>query len=223
MSYIGSSKIGKMPIGSTGIQKTYLGSDLVYRERLPSGYTELQYVTTDSNAYIDTGISGATDLEIYTEFYVNNYIQYAAIYGNWEDDNHVSNRAILLNQTALYVAGGANGGTQVNNFTIGAKHSLNVTSQRANLDGVNTALQTASLTANNNNICLGNRSLTNPTTRDIGLRLYSFSIRKNGVRVANYIPCKRDSDSAIGFYDFVSDSFKPSDTSTPFVAGPELS
>lgn len=56
-----------MPIGSTEIQKTYLGSDLVYQGGLPSGYTELQYVTTDSNAYIDTGIAGATDLEIYTE------------------------------------------------------------------------------------------------------------------------------------------------------------
>lgn len=223
MLYIGTHKIGSVYLGSVGVGKVFLGNDLVFQGGLPAGFTQLQYVSTDSTAYIDTGIAGATDLEIHTEFYVNNYIQYAAIYGNWVDDNHVSNRTILATQVALFVAGGANGGTQVGRFTLGSKHTLNVTSQRANLDGVNTTLSAASLTANTNNICLGNRSLTNFITRDIGLRIYSFSIRKNGVYVVNYVPCKRDSDSAIGFYDFVSGSFKPSDTSTPFVAGPELS
>lgn len=40
-----------------------------------------------------------------------------------------------------------------------------------------------------------------------GGSIYGFIIKKDGVKLADYVPCRRDSDSAYGLYDLVSDSF----------------
>ena len=61
MSYLGTTKIGKMYLGSTEIAKAYLGTDLVFQKGgTPPLYTEVDYIETDGVAYIDTGIAGTT-------------------------------------------------------------------------------------------------------------------------------------------------------------------
>ena len=187
---------------------------------LPAGFTELAYVSTNSSAYIDTGIAGATDLEITTKFYVGTYIMYGFVYGNHIDDSYHANRALLTGQTQLTVGGGLNTSQAVNGFSLSAVHTLVVNSTTAILDGVSTSIASESGSSNSNNICLGNRSLDNPVDRNIGLRIYSFEIKKNGTTVLNLVPAMRDSDDAVGFYDLVSESFVKSLTGTEFVAGP---
>lgn len=54
MSYIGTTKIGKMYLGSTEIAKVYLGNDLVFQNTIPV----VQYIRGGADgSYIDTGIS----------------------------------------------------------------------------------------------------------------------------------------------------------------------
>ena len=54
MSYIGSTKIGKMYLGSTEIAKAYLGNDLVFQNTIPV----VQYIRGGADgSYSDTGIS----------------------------------------------------------------------------------------------------------------------------------------------------------------------
>lgn len=56
MSYLGTTKIGKMYLGSTEIAKAYLGNDLVYQKG--GGSSAVPYVrNTVGTAYIDTGIT----------------------------------------------------------------------------------------------------------------------------------------------------------------------
>ena len=222
MSYIGTNKLGKIFLGTTAIGKAYLGTDLVFQTgpSLPAGYTRLQYVGTDSRAYVDTGVAGAKDLEVSVKWYAGTYVQYGAVYGNYMDESHKVNRAILNGTTTLFVAGGDNLAMSVGGSSIGAVHTLTVTKTVATLDGRDTNIAASSQQDNTTNICLGSRMANPPTFRDIGLRIYSFSIKKAGELVINYIPCKRDSDSVAGFYDMVSESFVPSSTSTPFTAGP---
>lgn len=50
-------------------------------------------------------------------------------------------------------------------------------------------------------------------------RIYYLNIVEGGVEKLNFIPCKRISDNAVGFYDSVSESFK---TSAYYTAGPEV-
>lgn len=219
MSYIGTSKIGKMPIGSTGIQKSYLGSDLVYQGGLPSGYTEVPYVSTDAQAYIDTGVAGAKDLEISVDFYVTTFIQYGAIYGNYVSESSKCCRAILASASTLYVSGGDSLAQQVNGFSTGNELTLKVSKTEAYLNNVRTYIPASSQADNTTNICLGNSKVGATTFRNIGLRIYSFSIKKDGVLILDYVPCVRDLDSVAGFYDLVAEQFVASGTGTDFVAG----
>ena len=190
--------------------------------KLPAGYTELQYVTTDSTAYLDTGISGTNDLDIVCAFMVTKYVQYGAIYGNYVDDNSKACRLVLRNTTQFYVGGGNNLSQAVNGYSLNTDFLADVTSKDAYINGTRTAVSAASsLASNTNNICLGNRSLTNPTTRDIGLRVKSFSVRRAGTLLLDLVACKNANDVA-GFYDLVAKAFVPSGTSTPFGAGPSI-
>lgn len=50
-------------------------------------------------------------------------------------------------------------------------------------------------------------------------RIYYLNIKEGGVEKVNFIPCKRRSDNAIGFYNTVAEEFK---TSSAYVAGPEV-
>lgn len=228
MSYIGTTKLGNMYFGTTEIAKAYLGTSLVFQKggstaysRLPSGFTELAYVGTDSTAWINTGVAGTTDLEVTARFCVGTYVQYGAVYGNWVSDSYKACRVILASTTSLHAGGGNSLATTVSNFNTNRVHTLVVTSSSAKLESASTSISAGSQTANTNNICLGNRSTTNPTTRDIGLRIYAFSIKKSGTSVLNLIPARRESDSAIGFYDLTNMTFLKSETGTSFTAGPD--
>lgn len=58
MSYIGSTKIGKIYLGDTEIAKAYLGNELVFQKEGSPVPTFVDYIETDGTAYIDTGIIG---------------------------------------------------------------------------------------------------------------------------------------------------------------------
>lgn len=228
MSYIGTNSIGNMYLGTTGIAKAYLGSSLVWEKgggqsysRLPDGFTELAYVGTDSNAWLDTGVAGTTDLEITSRFSVGSYVQYGAVYGNYISENHKTCRCILSSTTALLVAGGASLNTTVSGFGLNRVHTLTVTVSSASLESKTTTISSSSLTANTNNICLGNRSVTNPAIRNIGLRIFAFGIKRAETQIMNLVPARREADSAIGFYDLIGMTFLKSETGTSFVAGPD--
>ena len=231
MIKLGNNNIGKVYLGSNVIGTAYYGSNLVYRSggtptppepptRLPDGFTELAYVATDSQAWVSTGVAGATDLEIITRFCVGSYVQYGAIYGNYIDESYKNSRCILYSQTQLLCAGGNNQSTTVSNFSLNRVHTVSVKSNEIYLEGNRTAITSDSKTTNTTTICLGNRSTTNTANRDLGLRIFSFIIKKSGTIILNYVPCSRDYDSAVGFYDLAADTFVKSLTGTEFVAGP---
>lgn len=230
MIKLGSNSIGKIYLGSSSIGKAYLGSNLVFQKGssptppqpiLPAGYAELLYVTTNGLAHIDTGVAGASDLEIKVKFLINTYVQYASIYGNYIDETYNYNRAILgTSNTALIIGGGLNRGNSVSGFSLKHVHTLTVNSTTAILDGNSTTLPQQSYTANSKNITLGASGSSTPWENNIGLRIYSFEIKKNGTTVLNLVPAIRDYDGAVGFYDLVSESFVKSLTGTEFIAGP---
>lgn len=232
MIKLGTNNIGKIYFGNNSIGKAYLGSNLVFQKGgsptppgpqpqpiLPAGFTELAYVATNGAAWIDTGIAGATDLEITVVFYVGTYSQYSPIYGNYIDESHKCNRAILNTSSSLYVAGGDNSATSVSDFSLGASHKLTVNSTTVSLNGNSTNISANSQTENTNSIHLCNNG-TNNSASNIGLRIYSFEVKKDGTTVLNLVPAMRESDDAVGFYDLVSDSFMKSLTGTEFTAGP---
>lgn len=189
---------------------------------LPEGYTRLDYVRTDTTAWVNTGVAGATDLEIGAEFYYQTYVQGTHFYGNYLDELHNANRAYLYAEGSMYVGNGSNlSQNATGGVAAGYAHLLTVSPTQSFMDGNPANMSSSTLEANTTNICLGNRSVTDPIVPeegvDVNLQFYDFWIKRAGVEVLHYIPCERESDNKRGFYDIVNDVFKPSDTEVDFI------
>lgn len=192
---------------------------------VPSEYTELQYVGTDSQAWLDTGIAGNnTNLTFNVSAKWDTFVAYGGIFGNYVDENTICWRVILGNSDGMMVyTPSRTAGNSVSVSSGGQRgqlHSYSFVRGNLYVDGALRYQQDSIREANSNNICLGNNKIDGPN-RNIGLKIYSFSIEDNGAKVIDLIPCKRNSDGVAGFWDFISGTFKPSSTNTPFTAGPE--
>lgn len=69
----GTTSISSIYKGNTKIDKIYKGLDLVYQSNLlPSGYTLCEYLESDGNQYINTGLYMTQDNEIIAKASLNN-------------------------------------------------------------------------------------------------------------------------------------------------------
>lgn len=196
---------------------------------LPAEYTQLEYLGSDSQAYINTGIAGGkTTFEIGVKFSYSSFVAYGAIYGNYVADSYRGERCILADQSGKIITNNETTCTITGNTeltcAINDVHTLISKNTEVTLDGVTTVItHKAQGTANSGNIALFNRSITNPnTSRDIGLKVYAFYIKDSDTLVSNLIPCKRNSDNVLGMYDTVSGQFFTNAGSGTFTAGPAL-
>lgn len=191
---------------------------------LPSGYTALTYVENPLNnsAYINTGIStGATvGFEVDAMFYdevTSDSSLCGCLFGGRTRANYND-----FQITTYAVNPNTNRGT----FRRG-RSSQNY---NAHLPAINTRFQ-ASLVGNTYSI--GGSDYTTSanitTERDIylfalnnndsptqygHLRIYRFKLTSGGNLVLDYVPCKRDADNVVGFYDLVAEAFVPPTSGT---------
>ena len=201
----------------------------LHPNNIPAGYTNLEYVTTSGAAVVDTGIPGNNNnLHIWITCSTTSHQNWQGYFGNFTDNN--SNcwrlcKASGAHQLSLFVNNKGNSGkvytqagnTYLNNYQ---KVFANITRTSATII-YNTATPTTTAgTANNTNIALGwaNTSGGSGTL----CRHYYFKVNNSDTPLLEYIPAKRDSDGAIGFYDRVTDTFITSTTATQFDAGPIL-
>lgn len=214
----GSKVVNDVFYGNKRVLQIYQGSKLVYNAEigLPSGYTQLEYLQSDSKAYIDAGIAGDIEtLEIGCKFSWSKSVSYGAVYGNYISDKHNGTRLILEasnvsdtimanTNTICTTTGNTNVSCNINKI-----HNVVNTYDNVNVDGtIITKTNKTKGESNSGNIALFNRSLTNPNTeRDIGLRVYSFYVKNGSKIIRNFIPVKRNIDNVLGMYDKVTKQF----------------
>ena len=232
-TFIGAT-VGDMSAGSDTVPTPDTPMDIVCNNGtikarmvsgLPLGYTKVAYIGSDSTAYIDTGIAGGNNnLEIGIEFEYGTHVNYGGVFGNWVSDGDDATRCIIADtQDFVFVNHNNKAGyPSTIRCTRGTKHTVILNHTTISVDGTVSDLVNTSVTgtANNGNIALLNRSLTNPNTeRDIALKVYSWYVKDNGVLVQNLIPCKRNSDNVLGMYDTVSGNFLTNAGTGTFTAG----
>lgn len=169
---------------------------------------EVEYLASDSNAYINTGINGNNYYLRFTgHFMYTTHTDYGAIYGNYVSDNHNGTRLVLNNTTnsaisCLNTKCTTTGNTIVT-CAINTKHFFLLNYNQVIIDSTTTTVSKKDDgTANNGIICLFNRSLTNTASRNIGLKVYDFQIYDHDVLVRDYIPVRV---GTVGYmYDKVS-------------------
>lgn len=158
----------------------------------------VEYIESDSTAYIDTGIAGGKDtLTVECKFMYNSFVSYGGIYGNYVSDSHNGIRCILANSGNRIITNNntictTSGNTELD-CNISQIHTVISKHDTVILDGVATSIQNTEIgTENANNVALFNRSVINPnTSRDISLRVYDFKISENDTLLRHLRPCLR--------------------------------
>ena len=185
---------------------------------LPVGYTLLEYIENQGDSWIDTGCTLDFSETIKIKMSVSNYQgKYGGIFGNYSNEASNCTRIIQNNGNPLKAlvyfnnkAGGGskscdiNGLNQINTFEISAD---DITVNGSSIG----APSSVTGTAYNASI-----KLFRYTTTSVYGKLYEFSI--SGKR--NMVPVKSP-ENIVGMYDTINDVFYSSETSTPFIAGPE--
>lgn len=205
------------------------------KSRLPSGYTELEYIENPSTAYINTGVTlnNSDSLQIHIDGFTCNTTSFSPIFGALRAYSGVSHRII-------FIYDGVGGTYQIRwasaeNFTRQNQIHQNCTIDLNWTNGLQTHLITNGVTTINATttqtdaspidlystylFAYNNNGSQNIATHLVG-NIGNFSLTQNGLKVIDYVPAQRDSDGVVGMYDLVSNTFKTSLSSDSFVAGP---
>lgn len=215
----------------------FSGSGSIYSSAvLPAGYAVLEYVESTGAQYIDTGISSRTDNSGSVKVVAD--ISYeggdAAAYtpllgasnpsknvmGLWISPSSSKNYWTICNND-IWLCGGL--------VVSGRRQSIvaawKTKYQNISTNGVANVLNTARAEANTVSYSMYLPARNNGgTLQEMGkFKMYSVKIyRPDTTLVRDYVPAKRLSDNAVGFYDKVSKTFFASATETAFVDGPEV-
>lgn len=151
-------------------------------------YTRVKYLGSDNHAWCDIGINGNDDdLEFEVTFYFNKKVyQPSPIFGNHIDGSHNYTRCSIREETLYVNFNGTNimtfGGLKLNAIN-------NIVLNKANviINGRTNKISQTKGVENNQSIRLFNLGEL-LVYRDIGLRIYNFTIKRNGVVIQKILP-----------------------------------
>ena len=188
---------------------------------LPTGYTELEYIQSTGEQYIDTGFVPNQDTRVYAECVLPiSAGSTQALFGSRVSSS--SRQYQFVTQGGYYRS---DYNTTINNFTKhdygAAKFYVDKNKNITDLNKEYSATQTyGSFT------CPGNMYIF-ATNNNGGLygyakaKLYKLTIYDNGKLARDFIPCKTAS-GVIGLYDTVGRQFYANAGTGTFTAGPEI-
>lgn len=190
---------------------------------LPNTYWQLEYIQSDGNQYINTGLSCAN---------INTYkmvFEMATATSNYGDDyrftmNNSSNRWVAIipyNATNYKLQlGGASTERNIAVDSVQNFHTitLDLVNSYGQVDDTQQAL-TNSTNSISGNIILFGRNDNGSYSGGGRSKLKSGQIYQNGTLVRNFIPAIRISDMVVGLYDDVNDVFYTNAGSGTFIAG----
>lgn len=225
---------------STGVSETYYegklavynGYEYVYSgnawvslgevsgsTRVPQGYTEYDYVSNNSNAYINTGL-----------------LLYSATSNTFKIESTLYSARVGSQTYQNIFCCMTEAGEPYQGFTYRFESSR--LSPRANpsSDIVFSTVDNGDGTSAATITCSTGITYTHDYPLVIGCGLngskqpfrftntsiYSFKLTLNNSLTLDYIPCKRDSDNVYGVYDAVGNTFITSSNSNPFTGGSPL-
>ena len=205
--------------------------DTVTPITLPNGYTQLTYIESSGSQYIDTGwtYNGTYPIQIDCKFklssfsspvgsYPTPYGLQTSAYTEWLYPFYTSDGIFKMHLGSSAVIDSVPA-------SLGRIYDTSLTlnngtwSRTINGDATTGTWGGTITTSANLFLCAGSAG-TSSLNQMIG-NIYSFKITVNNTIVRNYVPCKRNSDSAVGMYDLATNTFKSSEVSS-FLPGSEV-
>lgn len=166
---------------------------------LPDGYTQLDYIQSDGNQYIDTGILGAEIKSVVVDF------------------QFTSSQSATEQEVAAVIGGG--GKLQIGWYNTSFILSGGATYSSSNYSDRITATA-APVGSPDKTLYLFAQHEGNSANWKVKAKLYSCTISSSSGFVRNFIPCK-DSSGMVGLYDIVGNQFYQNNGTGSFTAGPE--
>ena len=169
--------------------------------RLPSGYTELEYIQSSGTQYLDTGLvcSQSDNYKIELDCDLTSSAYYAGANGYLQYQASIAGGA-RSNLTITYA-------NKVETITVNG--TVKRTGDWADFNDTNVKIGILRLGAANNEWYSSNIQSG---------KIYSCKIYKKSVLVRDFIPCKNP-DSTIGLYDLVNSVFYTNAGTGAFIGG----
>ena len=197
---------------------------------LPYGYTQVEYLETDGNAYINLNETATIDCEIGLDCYAihiqgtgpNN--QFYMGCRSWG----LRCAAIIgVQPNLVYQFGSMSSSLYDKQFELNKRHKIVANNTGCYIDGSSyySYYGTMSTVESTNHIKLFATSQADDTAEfkaGNGFRVYSAYVKKKGVYTVNLVPCYRNSDSKSGMYDLVTGTFYTNAGTGTFTTGPEI-
>lgn len=188
---------------------------------LPTEYKQLEYIQSDGNQYIDTGVQSSNDIKIDANFSITNldanrnYV--FGIYNN-------SKGRIQFSYSSNAFYGWGDGYDNTNQLSVNTNtHNIIASKDNFLLDNNSVYIPSAYNFDLTNDIYLfGLNADGNASTLASGLKVFSCKIYNVNVLIRNFIPCYRVSDNEIGLYDRVNGIFYTNAGAGSFTAGSEV-
>ena len=192
---------------------------------LPDGYTHLTYIESTGTQYIDTGIKGTSDIGFTATFNTANKIAtsgHGAIFGALSDD---ANQRFMLSTYPTHSGGEFfDGGTGTYDPNLVSDKWLDYSFQGNVLTtpsgNVTTSTATFDTGVNIYIFCRNYKGAVNHSQTKISR--FTFYSVSTGDALRDFIPAKRNSDSVLGMYDLVSNTFFDNAGTGSFLAGEEI-
>lgn len=230
---------GTLEVGTSIITVTYSTKTTTFDvvvtadpDRLPDGYTRLDYVwaknTSSKPIYISTGYTPSASTEIEYKFSRDTVVPNSETTGFFtghlcscngyytpflrKQKNH--NQTIFANRAGHESDMVIDEITADTPFIIKA-YTSDIGSDAVSKDGttISTSMTAGSSTPSGTFSLFTYNGSTSSNYLLAG-KLYYFKISENGTLVRNYIPCK-NSSNVVGLYDTINDTFNPSSTANP--------
>ena len=193
---------------------------------IPDGYTGLEYIQSSGTQYINTGIK-CDNLNLYSEI-VGNFTSISTEQWMGCEDSNSNNSTNMIfyficavynsNFVLQYGSGGKEvtftADTNIHSFILDGANKI------AKVDNTQNSLE-VDKHPNNNIIFLFGRNSNGTFKNGCNFKMQRAIFKNGDTLLFNGIPCKRNSDSAIGLYDTVSQTFFANSGTGTFTAGAE--
>ena len=190
---------------------------------LPSGYTQLEYIYSNGDAFLSTLYQPTGDEQITIDTMITSFPaannKYLQLFG-------CRNRGVVTDKNNYWLGvsnsgqvfcrfGTANPSQPVLLSETGVRRLFYVDLVNKSISINGTEMLTFSnsiIEGLNANVWIWRiNSVTYGSELDhqgMGLRVYEFIIKKNGTNVCHLVPAKRNSDNVLGMYDLVAKAFR---------------
>ena len=190
---------------------------------LPEGYIQLEYLESNGNQYIDSGIQLNGSYDFSVDFQCTNAVTgNPGVFGSRQPANN-SYMLYLDNATTFYLNYGTsylNIITQADGLT--ERHLVEKKGTSIYKDGVFVVNTGASSFTVGNNADVFSWHTEGNLHNMIPARIYSLSVTSGDTYIMRLIPSKRVSDGELGLYDLARSLFLTNAGSGTFVAGTEI-